>query len=60
MISKLTVWNLGIGAILCAGAVHFSLAPAAAAQALAAGYHVAEDGARLRGMLESGLIFIKL
>jgi hypothetical protein len=43
MISKLTVWNLGIGAILCAGAVHFSLAPAAAAQAPAAGYQVAED-----------------
>jgi hypothetical protein len=43
MISKLTVWNLGIGAVLCAGAVLFNFAPGAAAQAPAAGYQVAED-----------------
>jgi hypothetical protein len=43
MIRKLAVGNLGIGAVLCAGAVLFNFAPAAAAEAPAAGYQVAED-----------------
>jgi hypothetical protein len=43
MISKLAVWNLGIGAVLCTGAVLFNFAPAAAAPAPTAAYQVAED-----------------
>jgi hypothetical protein len=42
MIDKFTVWNLGLGAILCAGALQLDLAPAAA-QAPMAAYRLAAD-----------------